>query len=194
MKQKLIWRKRTETEKVLGNTKQRVKVTAQLDCRAKKVRKNLWASRLSSLSEPLPSRYLSVILWKFSDTDPKQTSGLNKLRVGSGQRDDFLMYLDLLDSSRECHCCKTWGQMIRLGQNTTVHWIFMYLHYTLSIKIPDVRQQFGHMHEDLYFVLPVSVWPTSSGRRSGRLLTHYNTNTSLSNSWILLIILMIPFM
>lgn len=61
-------------------------------------------------------------------------------------------------------------------------------------KIPDVRQQFGHIHEDLYFVLSVSVWPTSSGRRAGRLLTHCKTNTSLSHSWILLITLMIPLM
>lgn len=79
----------------------------------------LWASRLSSFCRPLSSRYPSVIWWKFSDTDPKQMSGLKMLSEGSGQRDDFLQYLDLLDSSREYHCCRTWTGLVRmsLGQS-----------------------------------------------------------------------------
>lgn len=69
----------------------------------------LSVSNVSWLVLPLLSRYFSVMLWKFSDTDPKQTSGLNEPSEGSGQREDFLLYLDLPASSRDCHCCTSCG-------------------------------------------------------------------------------------
>lgn len=56
----------------------------------------LSVSRTSSLEALRSCRYCSVSWLKCSETDPKVTSGLRTLRLGSGQRDTFFRYLDLL--------------------------------------------------------------------------------------------------
>lgn len=88
----------------------------------------LCVSRTSSLWPLRSCRYFSVISLKFSDTDPKLTSGLKVLIQGSGQRDTFLRYFDLPDSSRASHCSTTCGVHTTLcseqGWKLRTEWIW----------------------------------------------------------------------
>ena len=129
-----------------------------------RIRKHLGESSLSSLCQARPWRYLWVMQLKVSDTDPKQTSGLKRLRVGSGQGDVFLLYFFLLESSSEFHCCRSWKTA------NMSDWIRTEYTNDFEYNLLDAQHQFGHACQALNFGFPVLIWATSSWKRGGRPL------------------------
>ncbi|TNN66011.1 hypothetical protein EYF80_023767 [Liparis tanakae] len=67
-----------------------------------------------ALDDVFVCRYFSVTLWKFSDTEPKQTSGFSRPRDGPGQREALRLYFRRFGSSRERHISMSCGVQRRL--------------------------------------------------------------------------------
>lgn len=113
--------------------------------------------------------------WKFSDTEPKQMSGFNKPSEGSGQRDAFLVYLVLLDSSRESHSRKSWREQAGRGQEKvkeaaeTVCLRPRKGHLCYGL-IPLTQHYFCSRHLHWFVLRFASVWATSSGKTARTLL------------------------
>lgn len=122
----------------------------------------------------LSCRYFSVMLWKLSDTDPKHTSGLNRFREGSGQREAFFKYFALPASSRECHCPTSW---IKGGDlmSAWIRWGDLWGNKTFFCESLPAEQQDFWWKQDLLLLWNPLALPTFSWKTAGTLLTQTKT-------------------